>query len=148
MVGQLAKRWGAKRVIGTTSQGDRCKTTATEPAVSFPSAPPLHSHAPFLSARVCVLVAVVCCWRADTADKCKVAKEKFSYAECIDESRFNTHDKMRDELKRISPEGFDLFWVSTRRTHTHSLEIQSARNLHWCSPVLCRWFHLLSRCCV
>jgi NADPH-dependent curcumin reductase CurA len=67
MVGQLAKRWGARQVVGTTN----------------------------------------------TADKCKVAKEKFSYAECIDESRFNTHEKMRDELKRISPEGFDLFWDNT-----------------------------------
>jgi NADPH-dependent curcumin reductase CurA len=67
MVGQLAKRWGAKRVIGTTN----------------------------------------------TAEKCKVAEEKFQYESCIDESRFDTHEKMRDELQRINPDGFDLFWDNT-----------------------------------
>jgi len=65
---------------------------------------------------VCSLL--LCCWHADTANKCKVATEKFSYEECIDESRFDTHEKMRDELKRINPDGFDLFWVSTPRTDT------------------------------
>jgi len=45
-------------------------------------------------------------------DKCKASVEKFACDSCINISKFDSQEKIGAELKKLSPEGFDLFWVS------------------------------------
>jgi NADPH-dependent curcumin reductase CurA len=67
MVGQLAKLWGAKRIIGSDMD----------------------------------------------ARKSQLAVDKFAYDACLDTNQHDTLEKVRAELKRINPEGFDLYWEGT-----------------------------------
>ena len=46
-------------------------------------------------------------------EKCKLVKEKFGFDECIDYKKFNTAQAVKDELKRIQPDGFDVFFENT-----------------------------------
>lgn len=47
-------------------------------------------------------------------DKCKASIEKFACDSCINISKFDSQEKIGAELKKLSPEGFDLFWVSSK----------------------------------
>lgn len=67
VVGQLAREWGASKVVGV----------------------------------------------AGGPDKCKLVKEKFGFDECIDYKKFTTQQAIKDELKRIQPDGFDVFFENT-----------------------------------
>jgi NADPH-dependent curcumin reductase CurA len=63
LVGQLAKLWGAKLVVGS----------------------------------------------AGGPEKCKNVVEKLGFDACIDYKQFDTQQKVVAELKRLSPEGFDIY---------------------------------------
>ena len=73
VVGQLAKLWGAKLVVGT----------------------------------------------AGGEEKCKLVTSKFGFDHAIDYRKFDTADKVLAELKRISPEGYDIYFENTGG-HGHS----------------------------
>lgn len=47
----------------------------------------------------------------DNEDKCKVTVDKFACDSCINISKHESQEKIRDQLKKLSPDGFDLFWV-------------------------------------
>ena len=66
-VGQLARQWGAKLVVGT----------------------------------------------AGGAEKCALVVNKFGFDACIDYKKFDTQEKVAAELKRLSPEGFDVYFDNT-----------------------------------
>ena len=46
-------------------------------------------------------------------EKCALVKEKFGFDECIDYKKFTSQQAVKDELKRIHPDGFDVFFENT-----------------------------------
>jgi len=53
---------------------------------------------------------------AQPQNKCEVAEKKFANDHCIDSGKVDAYEKMQEELKRLSPEGYDLFWVRQAST--------------------------------
>jgi NADPH-dependent curcumin reductase CurA len=50
---------------------------------------------------------------AGGAEKCKILTEKYGFDAAIDYKVYTTEEAVTDELKRISPEGYDLYYDNT-----------------------------------
>jgi hypothetical protein len=157
MVGQLAKLWGAKRIIGSDSQWDKRKQ-AREAESRRPLQLPCHSTSHYLDrirrwllplwCRCLCLCRCLPCRPAVDARKSQLAVDKFAYDACLDTNQHDTLEKVRAELKRINPEGFDLYWVSQERARGPRTRIRRLAAAHLTRLSRISLIHLVVDACI